>query len=267
MTVLQADKISVQQNGAPVLSNISFSMEAGEQWAVTGPSGSGKTTLLKAIAGRQFFTGKLILNGGNPSPRKRIVLVEQQHHFKTLSNTTSFYYQQRFNSQDAGDAITVQADLQNVLQKNIKAKDVLAELVTLFDIEKLYAEPLIQLSNGENKRLQIIKALLLQPAFLLLDNPFTGLDSASRQTLENVLHKIPQRGVHLIMVASAAHLPFFITNVLSIAPDGSYSAKAVSAMGPNESCNITGPSFSFDKNLLDQLQPLPGSVHSSTRCE
>ncbi|MEJ7677146.1 MAG: ATP-binding cassette domain-containing protein [Segetibacter sp.] len=129
------------------------------------------------------FNGHLIINDNNPKLRKKVVLVEQQHHFKNLSNTSNFYYQQRFNSQDSEDAITVEEDLQNILSKNIAAKDELIWLADLFDIKKLYTERLIQLSNGENKRLQIVKALLLQPAFLLLDNPFTGLDVKSRQIL------------------------------------------------------------------------------------
>src|SRR5215210_4410595 len=253
MEVLQADALTIKQNGKTIINQISFTISNGEQWAFTGPSGSGKTALLKALAGRQSFSGRLTINESNPALRKKIVLAEQQHNFKNLSNTNNFYYQQRFNSRDSEDSITVEEDLQNVLSKNLAGKNELLWLADLFDIKKLYAERLIQLSNGENKRLQIVKALLLQPAFLLLDNPFTGLDVKSRQTLEHVLDKVAKKGIHIIMVTSAAHIPFFITNVLSLSTNGSYASSAIIASEWNKAHIINENSFSYNKELLRGL--------------
>ena len=253
MTVLQADTLTVNLNGKTILNQISFTINKGEQWAVTGPSGSGKTTLLKALAGRQFFSGHLTVIKNNEKLPKKIVLVEQQHHFKNLSNTSNFYYQQRFNSQDAEDAFTVEEDLQRIISANAAAKNELNYLAGLFDVKKLYTERLIQLSNGENKRLQIVKALLQQPAFLLLDNPFTGLDAESRKTLENVLNEVARKGIHIIMATSAAHLPFFVTNVLSLSDNGSSSYVTVKASERNRTQIKAETAFSFDKNLLHKL--------------
>jgi molybdate transport system ATP-binding protein len=253
MAVLRAEGLTVKQNGQTILNNISFQIEPGEQWAITGPSGSGKTTLLKTFAGRQFHTGHITIHEDNPAVKKKVVLVEQQHHFKNLSNTSNFYYQQRFNSQDAEDAITVEEDLRNAIAKNKAATEDLTELAELFDIKKLYTERLIQLSNGENKRLQIVKALLLNPALLLLDNPFTGLDVKSRQRLEEVLDKVGKKGIHIIMVTSVAHMPFFITNVFSLSTTGSYSTSAIKASEWNEAHEKSSSAFSFDHQLLKEL--------------
>ncbi len=253
MEVLRTDKLTVKQNGQTILNEISFAVGTGEQWAIVGPAGSGKTTLLKALSGRQHFTGHVAFHENNPASRKKVVLVEQQHHFKNLSNTSHFYYQQRFNSQDAEDAITVEEDLQIALSKNVAAKAQLIELAELFDIKKLFAERLIQLSNGENKRLQIVKALLLQPAFLLLDNPFTGLDVTRCHKLEEVLAAVGKKGIHIIMVTSAAHIPFFITHILSLAADGSYFTEAIHPRKWNEAHQKNASSFSFDHSLLQQL--------------
>lgn len=259
MEVLLADALTIKQNGKTIINEISFAISDGEQWAITGPSGSGKTTILKALAGKIFFTGNLTISDNNQELKKRIILVEQQHHFKNLSNTTNFYYQQRYNSQDSEDAVTVEEDLQKVLSKNTAGKNELSWLTDLFDIKKLYAERLIQLSNGENKRLQIVKALLLQPAFLLLDNPFTGLDSVSRQILEDVLDKVAKKGVHVIMATTASHLPFFITNVLSLSGKGSYSASSVKPGEWNKAHFINKQLFSLNKGLLHEL--VAGNKH------
>lgn len=253
MAVLELKELAVRQNGITILNGVSFTIEQGEQWAITGPSGSGKTTLLNALTGKLFFTGHLSLHDNNPQLSKKIVLVEQQHHFKNLSNTSNFYYQQRFNSIDSEDAITVEEDLQRALAKNAVAGEKLKELTQLFDIEKLYVERLIQLSNGENKRLQIVKALLLQPAFLLLDNPFIGLDVNSRQTLEDVLDEVAKKGIHIIMVTPPSHLPFFITNVLKLSGNGSYSTEKIRASEWNESYIKAEPELFIDKDLLREL--------------
>ena len=253
MAVLIADDLTVRLAGTTILNQISFAIEAGEQWAIVGPAGSGKTTLLKALTGRLYHAGHIILHENNSQVSRKVVLVEQQHFFKNLSNTSNFYYQQRFNSQDAEDAITVEEDLQNAFSKSASSKEQLNELAELFDIKKLLSERLIQLSNGENKRLQIVKALLLQPAFLLLDNPFTGLDVKSREKLEDVLNEIGKKGVHIIMVTTASHMPYFVTNVLSLSTNGAYTSHAISPAKWNEEHAGHAEAFSFDHDLLQQL--------------
>lgn len=253
MEVLKAENLTVKQAGLTILDRLSFTIQEGEQWAIVGPSGSGKTTLLKALTGRAFHTGHITFHEDNPAISKKVVLVEQQHYFKNLSNTSNFYYQQRFNSQDAEDAVTVEEDLQIHLSKNNLAKEKLTELAQLFDIERLFSERLIQLSNGENKRHQIVKALLLQPAFLLLDNPFTGLDVKSRQRLEEVLHEVGKKGIHIIMVTSAGHIPFFITHVLSLSNDKSYTVEAINPEGWNKDHEKHRASFSINRELLQEL--------------
>jgi molybdate transport system ATP-binding protein len=253
MAVLKADGLTVKLAGATILDQISFTINAGEQWAIVGPAGSGKTTLLKALTGRIYHTGHVTLHEDNPAVSKKVVLVEQQHFFKNLSNTSNFYYQQRFNSQDSEDAITVEEDLQLAFSKSRASKEHFTELADLFDIKKLFTERLIQLSNGENKRLQIVKALLLQPAFLLLDNPFTGLDVKSRQRLEDVLNEVGKKGIHIMMVTSASHIPYFITNILSLSNEGSYTAQAIIAQKWNDEHSKASKTFSFDHQLLEQL--------------
>ena len=252
MEVLKVKNLTIKQHEDILLSNISLNVQQEEHWAITGPSGCGKTTLLKVLAGRQFFTGTLHFKTGN-LVSKKIVLVEQQHHFKNLSNTNTFYYQQRFNSIDADDAITVEEDLQALLPSNHDSLHQLNHLTELFGIKKLFGERLIQLSNGENKRLQIVKALMMQPPFLLLDNPFIGLDVDGRQHLEEILNEVGKNGVTIIMVTLASQIPFFITNVLSLSSDHSYSTHSISPAERNKQHQKKPVGFSFDNSLLKQL--------------
>jgi molybdate transport system ATP-binding protein len=220
--VVRAEHITVSINNRIILNDVSFIINEGEQWAITGASGTGKSTLLQVLSGKQFFRGRLVKSVSDHAAA-HVVLVEQQHHFKNLSNTTNFYYQQRFNSSDADDSITVNEDLLNHIDNNNADDAALKKLVHFFHLEKLLEERLIQLSNGENKRLQIAKALLDKPDILLLDNPFIGLDTHARDLLDRLLMQISRQGVHIIMVTGRKEIPAFITHVLELKEAGMYS--------------------------------------------
>jgi molybdate transport system ATP-binding protein len=255
MAVLQVNAVTVKEHGNVILKDVSFSIGDHEQWAIVGPSGSGKTSLLHALSRRNFMSGSIFLNEGVTDSFQKIVLVEQQHHFKNLSNTNTFYYQQRFNASDAEDAITVK----EALKENIRADNEqdefspeTAHILDLLQLRKLLSVKLIQLSNGENKRLQIAKALLLKPTILMLDSPFTGLDTEARKVLIELLNNIIKRNIHIILVTSPHHLPDFITHVLSLEKDGSYTTESAEAF--RKKVLTDAPSTAFlQEELLKEL--------------
>ena len=145
--------------GKLMLDNINLTMGQDEQWAITGPSGSGKSTLARAIAGHIFHRGTIRL--GSPEDQKiqpKVLLIEQQHQFKNRSNVQQFYYQQRFNSADAEDTLTVAEQFDNTDQKRNDY------WINFFNLGPILDKPLIQLSNGENKRLQLAKAMIQSPS-------------------------------------------------------------------------------------------------------
>src|SRR4051812_29017146 len=158
-TVLVSLKnVTVQLGGMPVLDDVNLQIHPQEQWAIIGSSGSGKTTLAHVLMGRVFHRGEL--NWQLSAEQELIELVEQQHHFKNLSNTSSFYYQQRFNASDSEDSKTV-ADTLNITEDD-------QHWIELLHLKTLLPKPLLQLSNGENKRLQLAMALLKRPGVLIL---------------------------------------------------------------------------------------------------
>lgn len=203
---LEVNQLSVRKASLQVLDNISFSLKKGDHLAITGAAGSGKTSLALALAGRIFFTGKLQYAG---DLHERIVWVEQEHHFKNLSNTSSFYYQQRFNSMDSEDAVTVAEYLGG---KDMAEK----ELLRPFELGQLLDEPLIQLSNGENKKVQIARALLASPKVLVLDQPFVGLDVNARAFLHQRIDELAGKGILIILVTQPSEIPSCITQVISL---------------------------------------------------
>src|SRR5947207_2057652 len=106
-TSIIAKNITLQQQENILLNNVSFALNEGEHLLISGSSGSGKTTLAKALGGKVFHKGPISFAGHHPE----IIFVEQHYFFKTLSNTSDFYYQQRYNSFDSNNAATVLEEL------------------------------------------------------------------------------------------------------------------------------------------------------------
>lgn len=230
---LTLEGVSVKLGGVALLDKLDWTINPGEQWAITGPSGSGKTVLAHALLGRHFATGKI----GYHFDQQRIAIVEQQHRFKHRPGSTELYYQQRFNSSDADQTITVEQELiesgwNNTIAGNGFPGNGFASPGTsnsgAFDmgieasadhwlddlhIRPLLKKPLIQLSNGENKRVQLAIALLNKPELLILDNPFLGLDTEGRSTLHTIINTLATRNITIILITSPQELPASITHV------------------------------------------------------
>lgn len=199
--------VSVSLGAKPVVSSISFQILSSQKTAIVGPMGSGKTSLAKALAGRLFRTGEVFFSSRNPDKRAYVMLVEQQHQFKNRSNLSEFYLQQRFNSSDCEDAYTVEEELAGLE---------LGDWVSVFELSGLLKRPLIQLSNGENKRLQIVKSLAYQPDWLILDNPYVGLDVNGREILSKGLVSLDSKGIQFILISSPGDVPDFINQVIEL---------------------------------------------------
>lgn len=203
--------VTVTLQGTTVLDGISFELLPGQHLAITGASGSGKTTLAKALAGQVFYRGTITGATG-------ALYVEPRHSFKSLANGSSFYYQQRYNSADADDAVTVEEELRRIAQAFYAAEEasrLIDKGLSRFGIFHRRHTPLLQLSNGEHKRLQLLKAVLRQPDVLILDQPFTGLDVAARRDLHTLINQLAEE-TRIILITGAQEIPACITHMAQL---------------------------------------------------
>ncbi|MDB5157063.1 MAG: transporter [Mucilaginibacter sp.] len=225
--IFSAHNITVRFLNNVLFDHLNFSINKGENWALVGESGSGKSALLQTIVGNfnvtggeiryHFFEDYLNSHPGNPenlTHHKLVAIVEAKHHFKNLSNTGDFYYQQRYNSSDSEDALTVSEYLHTI--KPAPQPDIywgFDKIIATLKLDRLSSKQLIKLSNGETKRLRIAAALLKNPVLLLLDSPLTGLDVQTRQEFNTIINEITASGITVVMATSPYEIPDAITNV------------------------------------------------------
>jgi len=257
------EHVGAVRGGRCVLQDVNLTFRQGEQWALVGASGSGKTTLAEILSGRLHFTGAISSSFGPVETfYHSVVLVEQQHRFKDLTNRNDFYYQQRYNSFDCELTGTVQEFLSPLMDRRqqenqgIKA----AAIIDLLGIDQLMQEPLIQLSNGENKRIQLVRALLQNPKLLILDQPFVGLDSGGRAIVHRCLEQLCLMGIMLIVICPPFEIPSCTTHI-GIMDKGRVVVQSADAFTPGD--------FSIGDLLHDasrlptpavQVSPAPFSV-------
>lgn len=225
--ILSIENITVRNLDQTLFRNLTFQVKQGEHWALVGESGSGKSALLQTISGKFNVVGGTIahhyfdniiqqhhITDANFTHHKLAAIVSPKHSFRNLSNTTDFYYQQRFNSSDSEDSPTVSGYLSSI-KPMINNNSVwnYETTVSKLRLEPLLQKQLIKLSNGETKRLLIAAALLKHPALLLLDNPLTGLDVQSREWFNDLLKEIAASGITVILATSPHEVPAIITHM------------------------------------------------------
>jgi branched-chain amino acid transport system ATP-binding protein len=195
MPLLQVEKIIKSFGGLMALCEVNFEIHQGEIFGVIGPNGSGKTTLfnvitgfLKADKGKVTFMGKDI-TGLPPHQicRKGIArifqLVKPFHQLTTLQNVMVG----RAYGKDPANNIR-------------RAKEEVIGILNFVGLGNKIEVIASQLTMAERKKLELARALAAHPQLLLLDELMAGLNSAETETAMNLVNKIRDSGVTVIMV-------------------------------------------------------------------
>lgn len=180
---------SIKIRTSLLLQGIDLRLRKGDVLGIIGPNGSGKTILAKAIAGELAVSGEVI--DDEIFTKKRFVPF---HSSLSLSNGGAVYRQQRWNKIDTELLPKVNDELQKC-EKSEAARN----LLDVFGLGHLSESFVINLSNGEQRKLELVKALSAKPDLLVLDNAFTGLDSEARPLLTQMLEKLISQKQTIVM--------------------------------------------------------------------
>jgi iron(III) transport system ATP-binding protein len=194
MPILSLDKISKKYSNSPkfAVEDISFTMEKGEILALVGESGSGKTTLLRLIAGLEHpDSGTLSLNGE--------IIVKDNRSLPANKRNVGMVFQ----DYALFPHMTIEENIAYGLHKLRKKekKERILKTLQLVDLNEDPSKYPHQLSGGQQQRVALARAIAPQPSILLLDEPFSNLDSILRdQVREEVKRIIKKLGMTAILV-------------------------------------------------------------------
>ena len=174
-----------------VLRDVSLDLGRGEVVALLGPNGSGKTTCFYTIAGLVSpESGQVLIDGRDVTAlpmyrRARLgigYLPQEVSIFRGLS------------VQD-----NILAILEIVESDRHKRRERLEELLSEFSITHIRAAPALALSGGERRRVEIARCLAANPKYLLLDEPFAGVDPIAVDDIRNLVHDLKSRGLGVLI--------------------------------------------------------------------
>ncbi|WP_158964860.1 LPS export ABC transporter ATP-binding protein [Chachezhania sediminis] len=188
---LRVSKLRKSYRRRVVIRDVSISLDRGEVVALLGPNGSGKTTLFYSIAGLVFpEAGTVRLDGRNVTAlpmyrRARLgigYLPQEMSIFRGLS---------------VEDNISAVLDIHIPSRQARSAR--LEELLSDFSIEHLRRVPALALSGGERRRVEIARSLAADPRYLLLDEPFAGVDPISVGDIRHLVADLKTRGIGVLI--------------------------------------------------------------------
>ena len=198
--------------GRPVVNDISFDIREGEIVGLLGPNGAGKTTTFYSVV------GIIKPDRGNVNLDDRSISVLPIHEraragIGYLPQETSVFRK-----------LTVEENLALVLEfQPISAKERQHRIDTLlkeFGVEKLRHHSAISLSGGERRRVEIARAIATNPRYLLLDEPFTGIDPIAIQDIQKLIVLLKERGLGILLTDHNPRATLSVVDRANIIHDG-----------------------------------------------
>jgi len=188
---LKAEKLSKSYKRRKVVDNVSISVAEGEVVGLLGPNGAGKTTTFYIIVG--FIKperGKVFLN--NEEITHMPMYLRARKGIGYLPQEASVFRK-----------LTVEENIMAVLETRLATKEEqvqrLDELLSLFHLEELRNKKAFTLSGGERRRVEVARALASDPSFLLLDEPFTGIDPIVKEDIQSIVVKLKEKGIGVLV--------------------------------------------------------------------
>lgn len=215
-------------NSVQALSNVNFSVEAGEYVAIMGESGSGKTTLLNILAALDKPTrGKVLLEG------RDITTIKEKELSAFRRNNLGFVFQD-FNLLDTfnlKDNIFLPLVLSGMKYQQMNKR--INPLALKLGIQELLYKYPYEVSGGQKQRAAIARALITNPKLILADEPTGALDSKSADDLLRLFTEINKEGQTILMVTHSVKAASHASRVLFIS-DGAVFHQMYRGSASNE---------------------------------
>lgn len=191
MSVLKAERVTKSYNGRRVVDGVNLEVKGGEVVGLLGPNGAGKTTTFHMMVGLVHpDQGKVFLNGGDLTSAP--IYQRARAGLSYLPQQSSVF--RRLTVEENLLAILETLDLSEEEQKE-RSK----VLMRMLGISHLAQHKAYTLSGGERRRVEIARALVLSPFFILLDEPFTGVDPIAVAEIQKIIRQLTNSGIGILL--------------------------------------------------------------------
>lgn len=196
-----------------VVNEVSIEVEQGEIVGLLGPNGAGKTTTFYMIVGLiRPNAGQIFLESDNIT--REPVYKRAQRGIGYLAQEASVF--RRMSVED-----NIYSVLEMTHLSKAEQKDRAEQLISEFGLEVIRRNKGIQLSGGERRRTEIARALALNPDFILLDEPFAGVDPIAVEDIQNIVTKLKDRNIGVLITDHNVHETLSITDRAYLLFEGS----------------------------------------------
>ncbi len=188
---LQAEGLSKSYRGRKVVDEVSLELQQGEVVGLLGPNGAGKTTTFYMIVGLIApDSGQISLNGDD---------ITSLPMYQRARSGISYLPQEP----SVFRKLSVEENLKSIAEtlpiSSKEQEESVSALLKEFGIDHLRTQGAYTLSGGERRRLEIARALVLTPKFILLDEPFAGIDPLALRDIKNIISKMRHKNIGILI--------------------------------------------------------------------
>ena len=249
---IRTENLQKSYRGRKVVDGVSFDVNTGEIVGLLGPNGAGKTTsfymtvgLVRPNSGRVYLEDK---DGKTRDITRWPMHKRARAGIGYLPQETSV-----FRKLTVEDNLRLVLELVGKSRKEQKAK--VEELAEELQITRVLHSPASVLSGGERRRVEIARAMATEPSFILLDEPFTGIDPVTIEEIQSILFKLRDRGIGILITDHNVAATLQITGRNSILIDGKIRASGTGAeisANPDVRRRYLGEGFRGDEARGDE---------------
>ena len=217
--LLEVDHVTLRFGGVVALNDVSFSLRKGEIFGLIGPNGAGKTTCFNAMTGVYRPTsGGIRFNGES-------IVGKKKHEITRGGIARTFQNVRLFPEMTALENVMVGADahhktsvvsalfrLPRHWREEREGRDRSMELLRFVGVDRRAGEVSRNLSYGEQRRLEIARALATNPTLLCLDEPAAGFNPAEKEALLQLIRRIRDTGVTILLIEHDMRLVMGVTD-------------------------------------------------------
>ncbi len=234
--LLSVDDVSIQFGGLKALDGVSFDVREGEILGLIGPNGAGKTTCFNVMTGVYQPTSGEVRFAGQPLGRRKRFAITRLGIARTFQNI------RLFGNMTALENVLVGADAHhrtNIIDALVRSprhrreeregEETAREVMRFLGLERRMDELARNLSYGEQRRLEIARAMATKPRLLCLDEPAAGFNPAEKAQLMDLIRRIRDRGLTVLLIEHDMGLVMGVSDRVAVLEFGRKIAEGVPA--------------------------------------